>query len=432
MGYEACQEIVAQGYGTIITAGGDGTLATAIDYISDVRCKLWGELEPIEGMPRIAVLPLGTGNAVACLVGPTCKQHLSAAAMTYDGGLYESSASSSSSSSSRAGAPAAVVKSVGVVAALAAFARACRSFVPQSLRYCLDWLKFLYSPFRYRRNKTARRAMEALIAAARLCSESSGRVRIRETTVPVIQIDDGGFCFLAGVGFDAVILNHYNKLRRWSKNTPLYRLFSSVVGYFVCTFTMTIPEYLRGMHRIRVRVSVPADSSSSTYYMDPRRCDACLKVAPKSSAVVLSAEEGEKSAPVLLYDGPASLVCLGTCPYYGAGMKLLPFARTVPGKMQLRIARITPREFLNAPFSSTYQIFAGTYRNTLGSIDLMGKEFTVEVSAEGSVDAANGSAFQQSGEAMGELTSFRASVAGNVRFVDFLGPPEPISRLDMR
>ena len=65
----AAEAIVERGYGTVVSAGGDGTLAAAVKMISEARAG-WGD-HSLDEMPRFVALPLGTGNAVARYVlGP--------------------------------------------------------------------------------------------------------------------------------------------------------------------------------------------------------------------------------------------------------------------------------------------------------------------------------------------------------------------------
>ena len=54
---EAIQRILDLGYGTVFTAGGDGTVHQFINSVKD-----------LEDIPRIGVLGLGTGNALAEIV----------------------------------------------------------------------------------------------------------------------------------------------------------------------------------------------------------------------------------------------------------------------------------------------------------------------------------------------------------------------------
>jgi len=67
----AADVIVARGYGTVVSAGGDGTLSAAVSMICRARAAC-GEPRPLEDMPRFVALPLGTGNAVARYVLGPC------------------------------------------------------------------------------------------------------------------------------------------------------------------------------------------------------------------------------------------------------------------------------------------------------------------------------------------------------------------------
>ena len=77
----AARTIVDRGYGTIVPAGGDGTLCSVINSIVSVRRekKIQQQLQSKNDdsnsygqgkLPRFAFLPLGTGNGMGMLVGP--------------------------------------------------------------------------------------------------------------------------------------------------------------------------------------------------------------------------------------------------------------------------------------------------------------------------------------------------------------------------
>lgn len=73
------REIVQRGYGTVVCGGGDGTLVRTINlvrrYIDESnawrteRHDRFGEAQTLLGMPRFALLPLGTGNGLKGIVG---------------------------------------------------------------------------------------------------------------------------------------------------------------------------------------------------------------------------------------------------------------------------------------------------------------------------------------------------------------------------
>ena len=145
-------------------------------------------------------------------------------------------------------------------------------------------------------------------------------------------------------------------------------------------------------------------------------------------------------------------------------MRLFPYARLMPDKLQLRVGRISPLTgFVNIP-----AIFEGSYRektNAFGCLDFIGKDFEVEVRSarydeyvkrksekrgkkrrrllnwlrlrrrsEDSIDdtiytdkepikRVRGFPFQHSGESMGCKERFRLRVVQQpVSFVSFLEP----------
>jgi diacylglycerol kinase family enzyme len=63
-------------------------------------------------------------------------------------------------------------------------------------------------------------------------------------------------------------------------------------------------------------------------------------------------EEGE-----IIYEGPFSMLATGTTPYYGYGMKMLPFARRYPSMFQVRIANASVAKTL----AILPRIWDGTY-----------------------------------------------------------------------
>ena len=73
------REVVQRGYGTILSGGGDGTLARTVNMVRSYidESNLWrmqqrsiqGGLPTLLGMPRFGFLKLGTGNGLASVVG---------------------------------------------------------------------------------------------------------------------------------------------------------------------------------------------------------------------------------------------------------------------------------------------------------------------------------------------------------------------------
>jgi len=226
---EAIEWILEQGYGTVFTGGGDGTIHQFINSFKDL-----GEI------PRIGVLPLGTGNAVAEIVS--------------------------------SGDP------------------------------LIDLRNFIANP-----------------------SEDT-------VSLPLCESDGVTFAF-GGLGLDAQLLNDYFRLNRRMVAAPARRVIRSLGGYLAATLTMTVPRmmgrWLRGA-QVNVRITNVGERA----YAIAHSGDGVGTVGRQFS-------HGE-----VFYDGPANATIFGTCPYYGYGMKLLPFAGMEPGCFHLRVSNVPTARLL--------------------------------------------------------------------------------------
>lgn len=189
-------------------------------------------------------------------------------------------------------------------------------------------------------------------------------------------------------------------------------------------------------------------------------------------------QQGDEHHGHLLFSGTTGILAASTTPYYGGGtfalffsllvhslqadsdgltslnplgLRLFPYARLIPTKLQLRLGRISPLTgFFNIP-----KIFEGSYREKseggFGCIDFIGEDFEVEVKSERyndylkrkegrrrwwrRNDRSNGEAveastiatldkgfpFQHSGESVGRKERFRLrTVKKPVKFVSFV------------
>ena len=322
------------------------------------------------------------------------------------------------------------------------------------------------------------------------------------------QHDKGDLCFFAGVGFDSLMLHDFQQLKTWSassRNAPSFikDALSSVAGYCVALITRTLPQTLRyGTHKIHVEVTT---SDEGTLWVDHRRGD-FSEIAVntyRGSAVgklqmgfnrseseeqsrshentheYINQQEQPRSDGInntkshsqqqkqqhLLYSGTTGILAASTTPYYGGGLRLFPYARLIPNKLQLRLGRISPLTgFFNIP-----KIFEGSYRekseDRFGCLDFIGEDFEVEVRSgryeeylrrrgerlkgrkwlwkkkideecdteeeertktDGNysiLSTGKGFPFQHSGESMGCKERFRLRVVKEpVKFISFLGP----------
>lgn len=130
--------------------------------------------------------------------------------------------------------------------------------------------------------------------------------------------------FFAGLGFDALMLKDYFWLRNKTDGSRFLRPWvHSPFGYVMALFMRTLPAAMRGKHLYNVRV---INNSEEAFYVDPRRGDWCL---PR--------KKGE-----VLFEGKCGIVSIGAVPFYGGGFKLFPFAGIRGGFAHLRLSNVNP------------------------------------------------------------------------------------------
>ena len=221
----------------------------------------------------------------------------------------------------------------------------------------------------------------------------------------------GDLCFFAGSGFDSLMLEDFKQVKAWSKSsqrswTPSFikDMLSSVTGYCVALITKTLPQaLLHQTHKITVKVTT---TDADTLWIDHRRGDfselATIGNSTRSKeeeeegmddrkegeeeeelddGVITTKKKKKKKRQHLIYSGITGILAASTTPFYGGGMRLFPYARLFPNKLQLRIGRISPLTgFLRIP-----AIFEGSYRDKsegdFGCLDFVGDDFEVEVSS---------------------------------------------------
>lgn len=307
------REIVHRGYGTVICGGGDGTLARAFNMVQQYveesnawrqqRFERYGDRQNLLAVPRFGFLRLGTGNALAAIVG-------------------------------------------------------------------------------------ARRPLEDV---RRIVDYLPGRT----VKVPMLESGTERF-FFAGMGYDSHLLNDYNWVKERFRGRVMERVLHGLPGYFGALAARTLPGAVMGrMARIEARVT----TRGRAYYVDPRRGDAVEELPP-----------GE-----VLFDGRASLIAAGTTPYYGYGLRIFPFARMMPGMMQLRIATLGPV----ASLAHLPSIWRGSYRNAKHVLDFLVEDAQVELSSP--------YPFQHSGDGQGLISALDLRVAAHPLELVDLHPPRRLS-----
>jgi diacylglycerol kinase family enzyme len=146
-----------------------------------------------------------------------------------------------------------------------------------------------------------------------LLAGAAGAVPARRSWLVEVE---GILAHFAGSGWDAMILNDYKSQLDRSRG-PGRRLSKSVYGYFSAALMRTAPKVaLFGNPRVVIEnlgddAFVFADDGS------PHRL----------------ARAGRGT---VLYDGPAGVVSVGTCPEFGYRFRAFPFAERMPGYVSVR------------------------------------------------------------------------------------------------
>jgi hypothetical protein len=128
---------------------------------------------------------------------------------------------------------------------------------------------------------------------------------------------DGTLCHFAGSGWDAMILDDFKRQLSASKG-PSRHLSKSVYGYLSATLLRTAPKVaLFGNPHVVIE-----NLGDEVYYVDeggtPRRLP--------------GVERGS-----VIYDGPAGIASVSTCPEFGYRFRAFPFAERMPGFISVRV-----------------------------------------------------------------------------------------------
>jgi len=188
--------------------------------------------------------------------------------------------------------------------------------------------------------------------------------------LPLVEVEKRRFPF-AGLGWDAELLNDYVNIKEKVRGTALSALFENVGGYFGALFMSMIPRRTAALvtgHQPRVRIVSTGGEAWR---------------AQEEGSPGTRFESG-----TLLYEGPANCVMIGTCPYYGYGMKVLPFANHSEKFMQLRVIRLGIPSIL----ANLKPVWEGSFRDD-DILDFMVQGIHVEFEEE--------MPYQEAGDAMG-------------------------------
>jgi hypothetical protein len=134
-------------------------------------------------------------------------------------------------------------------------------------------------------------------------------------------------CPFAGVGWDARILNDYqrNLDRRSSQifgSRISTRLHKGLGGYLYSLFRYTVPRELAEMRHGQPKLRVECTEGEAFRVDSGGNSNGC--------------------PDAILYDGPVSHAAAATCPEYGYGIRAFPFAGRMPAFINLRIYDRSP------------------------------------------------------------------------------------------
>ena len=132
----------------------------------------------------------------------------------------------------------------------------------------------------------------------------------------VEDLDAGVVTPFGSLGYDAQVLNDHVDVVNATKGRFARTLAKSLGGYFYALGTRTVRTELKG---IRTAVTVSAVGRASI--LDPQ-----------------TDEEIPLDADAVLFDGTARSVSFGTSPFYGFGLRALPFAQRRSDRFHVRVS----------------------------------------------------------------------------------------------
>lgn len=177
---------------------------------------------------------------------------------------------------------------------------------------------------------------------------------IKPVNVSMIETSSGQMTPFAGIGYDGELMNDFESVKEVFFESPFRKMFSSVLGFSIAGFFKTLPRQVaRKLPIIRVNSSFPAYRIMEIKGVDEE----------------IFIEQGQ-----ILYDAPASLICVGTIPSVGYGITMFPFANKRPGYMHLRISAVPVSVCVSNLYPS---IWHGTFRHKK-LFDYLVKDVTIE------------------------------------------------------
>jgi len=295
-GRDIARRIVDRGYRTVLTGGGDGTFTQMVTWITQEA-----DAREVEA-PRFGLLKLGTGNAIAWVLG---------AQGLRGGGVYA----------------------------------------------------------------------------------DLGRLRQQGGSRELRLVDvEGTLTPFAGLGVDAIALQHYNEMKDAMRRVPVLKRYAGGgLAYFASIAGRTMPQVLRRPHH---HVTIENASENDA-----------IRIGDDGQPIGEPIPPGE-----VIFDGPCRSTLVSTIPYWGFGARIFPFAEDRPDRFSLRIVDIGSVEVA----LNIREIWKGTYR------DPRVTDFLVD---HVRIRFDEPMALQIGGDSAGEHTTVDCRLSRSIRVVDYYAPP---------
>lgn len=161
----------------------------------------------------------------------------------------------------------------------------------------------------------------------------------REKSLRFVRADSDSFPF-AGMGWDAAVLNDYRWAKHHLKGTPFEAKPYQLPTYLAAAFGRTVPRYAANRNAPIARVEV---LRGQAWRVDRLGC----RIGPVFGP-------GE-----VLYQGPAHMTAVGSTPYYGYAMRILPHACLLPTHFHLRVSAMSIATTLN----QLHKLWTGDYED---------------------------------------------------------------------
>lgn len=206
-------------------------------------------------------------------------------------------------------------------------------------------------------------AMARMVSSGNLAGDLKSYIHSATREVIVISLIEveGRRCPFTGIGFDAEVLNDYVYVKEHLGHGPFSPVAKGLGGYFLAFFGRSLPRTLgRRFRGEKPHLKVTVSSGE---------CE-CLR---HDGTIASSHGQG-----TVVYDGPVAVAMAGTVPFYGYGLKILPYAGVNPARFHLRVISELP---IAKGLANLRKVWVGEYRSRYFH-DYLASHVTLSLSSE--------------------------------------------------